>query len=264
VADLATVTRILADLVDHHRHLPNPPHLAPALHTAWNTPYRGDQIVPAAAMRAVAQASFTAGFTAGADRGHQLATTRIRDAVAEALAGDAPLGGDAHRFFHAAITAADHLTHTPNVIAAPFTDVELVAQLGGWRGEAHQLATAIRFGLASGWRAGHAAATQAVIEDFIAGVVDQLGREAVITTFLTPATPAYVWLDHVEDTIHGAAAADLTSPPPLSAPPRPAAVPAGRPARTGRAFIPLGRLVPPKAPGARPPAGPGRSPRRSR
>ena len=215
-------------------------------------------------MRAVAQATFDPGFAAGAARGHQLAAQRVRDAVAEALASDEPLGGDGHRFFHAAITAADQLSHTPHVTPRGFADVELVAQLGGWRSPAHQVATAVRFGLASGWRAGHAAATGAVVEDFIAAVVDQIGREAVITTFLVPATPAYVWLDHVEDAVHAAAAADLTSPPPLPAPAPPATVPTGRAARTGRAFQPLTRINPQTPPGARPPAGPGRSPHRHR
>ena len=264
MVDLATVTRILASLVERNPHLPNPPDLAPAVHAAWTSHHRADTPMPAAAMRAVAEATFTPGFAAGAARGHQLAAERVRDAVAEALASDEPLGPDGHRFFHAAITAADQLGQTPHVTARPFADVELVAQLGGWRSPAHQAATAVRFGLASGWRAGHAAATQAVVEDFIAAVVNQIGREAVITTFLVPVTPAYVWLDHVEDAVHTAAAHDLTSPPPLPAPARPAAVPAGRPARSGRAFQPLSRINPGARPGARPPAGPGRTPRRTR
>jgi hypothetical protein len=258
--DLPSVARILADLVRRNPHLPNPPDLAPAVQAAWNRHYRPD--APAAAMRAVAEATFGPGFAAGAARGHQLAAERVRDAVAEALASDEPLGPDGHQFFHAAITAADHLGTTPHVTPRGFADVELVAQLGG---ESHRAATAVRFGLASGWRAGHAAATGAVVEDFIAAVVDQIGREAVITTFLVPATPAYVWLDHVEDAVHTAAAADLTHPPPLPAAGRPAEIPAGRPIpRSGRAFQPLTRINPQAPPGARPPAGPGRTPRRNR
>jgi hypothetical protein len=263
MVDLATVARIFAGLVERNPHLPNPPELAAAVQAAWNHHYRADAPVPAAAMRAVAEATFTAGFAAGAARGHQLAAAQVRDAVAQALASDEPLGGDGHRFFHAAISVADQLGHTPHVTPRPFGDVELVAQLGGWRSDTHQVATAIRFGLASGWRAGHAAAAQAVVEEFIAGVVDQIGREAVITTFLVPATPAYAWLDHVEDAVHAAAGHDLTHPPPLPAPVRPATVPPGRPARTSRTFVPLTR-VSPQQPGARPPAGPGRAPRRSR
>ena len=263
MVDLATVTRILARPV---RAQPAPaqparPGRGGARGLEYATTAPTARCRPRRCARSPRRRS-TAGFAAGAARGHQLAAATVRDAVAEALARE-PLG---RRW--ALVLPRRHPRRRParpprTSRARPFARVEPVAQLGGWRNASHQLATAVQFGLGSGWRAGHGAATQALVEDFIAAVVDQIGREAVITTFLVRPPRLRVARPH-RNPVHTAAEA-RPDPPAAAARPGPPRRTDGRPARPAGRSAPLtpGRPAA-RSPGARPPAGPGRTPRRSR
>ncbi len=251
--DAATVTRALAELCRRAPHLPSGPDLARAAHQAWSSQHDPTMGVQRDAMAAVVAVTWPAGFSAGAVRGHGIAARWIRDADAEWGDGDAPLGTDGRWLLYAAQRAADRLTDRPDPALRGAIPAPTVMAGGSWPDEGSQLAASLWLGLEHGWRAGHRAAVAAAVDAFLAEVVDLVGHDSVITTFLDAATPAYMWLEFVADTVMAVAARDEENPPAFPTQQR------GNTPPVARAFVPL--QVDPRArsnAGRRPPPGPGR------
>src|SRR5262245_11695375 len=155
--DLPTVTRALRELYRRNPHLPRPDGLAQTVLTAWDGAAPTGLSTPFGRTEAVIRATWPIGATLGAQRGHQVTATAIRDMVGEGLA-DVP-NPEGVALPWVCVRVADELPAGPDT-----TDVAArIRGLHQWVGTGEDLTAALAVGLGNGWLAGHRDATEALV-----------------------------------------------------------------------------------------------------
>ena len=135
-----------------------------------------------------------------------------------------------------------------------------VLDAGQLVGDPRRLDQALTIGLANAWRAGHFDATGRVLQLFAAAVIDLVGHERLVTTFLIPTVTGEILLEEINFAAYRVAEHDREHPAPqfMQQQQQRAARPAA-----ARAFGALRRVDPHRRIStnrhARPSTGPGRT-----
>ena len=79
-------------------------------------------------------------------------------------------------------------------------------------GHAEDIEQALKFGLRDSWNAGHFDAAERAFGQFVDAVIDLVGLDRLVTTFLTPSLPAYALLDEIGFLAYRAAELDRDNP----------------------------------------------------
>ena len=246
--DLTTIEAALDELYRRERHLPRPHGLAQTVLNACHEDPPGS----AWYLSGVVAALWPIGAAAGAAQGHAVTVGAIRGEVAQALADPGP-DGRGRWVVMGMVRAADDL--------APGPDPDRrygVLDAGQLVGDPRRLDQALTIGLANAWRAGHFDATGRVLQLFAAAVIDLVGHERLVTTFLIPTVTGEILLEEINFAAYRVAEHDREHPAPQFTQQQRAARPAA-----ARAFGAVRRVDPhrriPTNRHARPSTGPGRT-----
>jgi hypothetical protein len=250
--DLTEIDQALDELYRQHPHLPRPEDLAAIVHDAWTGSPPTTPATPHGRTNAVIHATWPIGAALGAQRGHQVAATALRDMVGEGLAaGDVP-NPEGVELLALCALVVDELPTQPDT--SEVTD--RIQGLWQWVGTGDDLQVALAVGFGNGWLAGHRDATDQLVECFETRVTNRVGADTLTTLFLNVELTG-------QDLVAGICAAaylscerDQTTP----VPPDGRVLDRDRPA--GRPFIGLHQIHPttrnrPKSEPP-PPANPGR------
>jgi hypothetical protein len=200
--DLASVTRILDTFYERWPFLPRPSDLAATIVNAHGAAEPASTIV---------MMLWPVGGRAGAVRGHAITVGAIRGELAQALADPSP--DERGQWLVAGMArAADEMPGVPDP-SRRYT----VPKAGALAGHAEDIEQALKLGLRDSWNAGHFDAAERAFGQFVDAVIDLVGLDRLVTTFLTPSLPAYALLDEIGFLAYRAAELDRENPLPKRA-----------------------------------------------
>jgi hypothetical protein len=201
--DLTAIEQALDALYAKAPHLPRPDGLAQVVLDAYND--RSDPPDSPCRWAGVVAALWPIGAAAGAERGHAVTVGAIRGAIALALADPSP-DPRGRWVVMGMASAADDLPDRPNPVRRyGASNFEILDQQ-------QTLVQTLAVGLNNSWRAGHNHATERLLGRFVDAVVDLVGQERLVTTFLTPTLPAYALLEEIGFAAYRMAEADREHP----------------------------------------------------